>query len=328
MKIAVLSRKSSLYSTNRLKQAALERGHYIRIIDHMQCDLVMEKGKPNIMYNGHWMDKYDAIIPRIGSSVTYYGATVIRQFEMMNIFTAVSSGALLRSRDKLRSLQKLSRAGLGLPRTVFTNFSKSAEDVVKLAGGTPLIIKLLEGTQGLGVMLIEKKSAAVSVIEAFYGLKTRIIIQEFIAEANGSDIRAFVVGGKIVAAMERTAREGEFRSNFHRGGTCSVVELTDQEKQAAIHAANTIGLGIAGVDLLRSNRGPLILEVNSSPGLEGIEGATNIDIAGKIIEFIEQNAKQKKEKDVFKYKQRKPRVPKDYNSWKEDKSGDGNKSQT
>ncbi len=302
MKIAILSRKSSLYSTSRLKQAALERGHYVRVIDHMQCDLIMEQGKPNIMYNGYLMHKYDAIIPRIGSSVTYYGAAVIRQFEMMNIFTVVTSSALFRSRDKLRSLQQLSKAGLGLPRTVFTNFSKNAEDVVDLAGGIPLIIKLLEGTQGLGVILAEKRSAAVSVIEAFYGLKTRVIVQEFIAEANGTDIRAFVVGDQVVAAMKRTAKEGEFRSNFHRGGTCEVVHLDKETEAAAILAAKTIGLSIAGVDILPSARGPLILEVNSSPGLEGIEGATKIDIAGKIIEYIEKNAQTKTKKHVWNSK--------------------------
>ena len=255
----------------------------------MHCNLIMEQGNPRILYHGNLLNKFDAVIPRIGASVTYYGSAVIRQFEMMNVFSAVSSSALLISRDKLRSLQKLSKAGIGLPKTVFTNFSRDAKEVIKMAGGPPLIIKLLEGTQGLGVILAEKQSAATSVIEAFYGLKAKIIIQEFIAESKGTDIRAFVVGGKIVAAMKRTAEGDEFRSNFHRGGTCELAVLTEKEKQTAIHAANTLGLGIAGVDMLRSERGPLIIEVNSSPGLEGIENATKEDIAGKIIKYVEQN---------------------------------------
>jgi len=289
LKIAILSRRSSIYSTDRLKQSALEHGHYVRVIDHMHCNLIMEQGKPRILYHGNLLDKFDAVIPRIGASVTYYGSAVIRQFEMMNVFSAVSSSALLVSRDKLRSLQQLSKAGIGLPKTVFTNFSKDANEVVKMAGGPPLIIKLLEGTQGLGVILAEKQTAAISVIEAFYGLKAKIIIQEFIEESKGTDIRAFVVGGEIVAAMKRTAKGDEFRSNFHRGGTCKLEVLTEKEKQTAIDAANTLGLGIAGVDMLRSERGPLIIEVNSSPGLEGIENATQEDIAGKIIEYVEQN---------------------------------------
>ncbi len=289
MKIAILSRRGSIYSTSRIKQAGLERGHYVRVIDHMHCNLIMEQGQPQIMYHGNLLPRFDAIVPRIGSSVTYYGAAVIRQFEMMNIFSAVPSASLLKSRDKLQSLQELSKAGLGLPKTVFTNFSKSAEEVVRLAGGVPLIIKLLEGTQGLGVILAEKKSAAVSVIEAFYGLQAKVIVQEFIEEAKGSDVRAFVVGGSIVAAMKRTAAEGEFRSNFHRGGSCEEVQLTEPEKKAAILAARTMGLGIAGVDMLRSKRGPLILEINSSPGLEGIEGATKKDIGSSIIKYLEHS---------------------------------------
>lgn len=300
MKIAILSRRSSIYSTARIKQAALERGHYVRVIDHMHCNLIMEKGQPQINYHGSLLPKFDAIVPRIGSSVTYYGAAVIRQFEMMNIFSAVPSASLLKSRDKLQSLQELSKAGIGLPKTVFTNFSKNAEDVVKMAGGVPLIIKLLEGTQGLGVILAEKKSAAISVIEAFYGLQAKIIVQEFIGEAKGSDIRVFVVGGSIVAAMKRTAAEGEFRSNFHRGGSCEEVKLSEEEKKVAIHAARAMGLGIAGVDLLRSKRGPLILEINSSPGLEGIEGATGVDIAGAIVKYLEHSLSLRNTRNYWK----------------------------
>lgn len=304
MKIAILSRKSNLYSTTRLRQAALDRGHYVRVIDHMQCNLIMEKGKPKIQYRGEILPKYDAIIPRIGASVTYYGAAVIRQFEMMNVYTPVTSSSLLRSRDKLRCLQNLSRAGLGLPRTVFTNFSRNADDLVKLAGGAPLIIKLLEGTQGLGVVLAETKSAATSVVEAFHDLKAKVIVQEFIKESKGADLRAFVVGGEIVGSMKRQAKEGEFRSNLHRGGSSQVIKLNKIEKQTAILAANVIGLGIAGVDLLQSKRGPLIIEVNSSPGLEGIEGATKVDIAGKIIDHLEKTITKKK-KHAEKRKKRK-----------------------
>ena len=273
----------------RLVEAAQKRGHEIRVIDHSKCDLVIEKRKPKVLYRGEEITGVHAVIPRIGASVTFYGTAVVRQFEMMNVFTAVESQALVRSRDKLRSLQILSRAGLGLPKTVFTNYSKDVERTLKEVGGAPVIIKLLEGTQGLGVVLAENKKAAVSVIEAFNGLKARVIVQEFIKESRGEDIRAFVVDGHVVGAMVRTAKEGEFRSNLHRGGTAKVVELTLEEEIAAIKAANAMKLGIAGVDMLRSERGPLIIEVNSSPGLEGIEIATGVDIAGQIIKYIEKN---------------------------------------
>lgn len=289
MRIAILSRKAGLYSTQSLKNAVLKRGHQVDIIDHLQCNLIMEQGDPNIMYKGRLLDTYDAIIPRIGASVTYYGAAVVRQFEMMNIFTPVKSSALLRSRDKLRSLQQFSRAGLGLPRTVFTFPARNAEEVVALAGGAPLIIKLLEGTQGLGVVLAETESASVSVIEAFHNLEARVIVQEYIKEAKGSDIRVIVVGGKIIASMKRTAKKGEFRSNLHRGGTSKIIELSDLEKRTALKAAEVIGLDVAGVDMLQSDRGPLIMEINASPGLEGIEGTTKIDIAGRVVEFLEEN---------------------------------------
>jgi ribosomal protein S6--L-glutamate ligase len=289
MNLVVLSRNVKLYSTRRLVEAAQNRGHEIRVIDHSKCDLVIEKRKPKVLYRGEEITGVNAVIPRIGASVTFYGTAVVRQFEMMNVFTAVESQALVRSRDKLRSLQILSRAGLGLPKTVFTNYSKDVERTLKEVGGAPVIIKLLEGTQGLGVVLAENKKAAVSVIEAFNGLKARVIVQEFITESRGEDIRAFVVDGHVVGAMVRTAKEGEFRSNLHRGGSAKVVELTLEEEIAAIKAANAMKLGIAGVDMLRSERGPLIIEVNSSPGLEGIESATGVDIAGQIIKYIEKN---------------------------------------
>lgn len=289
MKIVVLSRNSSLYSTKRLVEAGEKKGHEILVVDHTKCDLVIEKKKPGIIYKGHMLENVDAVIPRIGASVTFYGTAVVRQFEMMKVFTAIESQALVRSRDKLRSMQILSRAGLGLPKTVFTNYSRNVKDIIKSVGGAPLVIKLLEGTQGLGVVLAENDNAAESVIEAFNGLKARVIVQEFIAEAKGSDIRAFVVDGVVVGAMKRQAKKGEFRSNLHRGGTATVIELTEEEENAALKAARVMGLGIAGVDMLQSNHGPLILEVNSSPGLEGIEAATGKDIANAIIRYVERN---------------------------------------
>lgn len=289
MKIAILSRNPKLYSTRRLVEAGEQMGHEMHVIDHLQCDLVIEKKRPAIVYKKKHLEDFDAVIPRIGASVTFYGTAVVRQFEMMKVFTAVESQALVRSRDKLRSLQILSRAGLGLPKTVFTNDTRNVEEVVNEVGGAPLIIKLLEGTQGLGVVLAENRKAAESVLEAFHGLKARVIVQEFIKEAKGADIRAFVVDGVVVGAMKRQGKEGEFRSNLHRGGTASIIELTDEEETVAIKAAKSMGLGVAGVDMLQSARGPLILEVNSSPGLEGIETATGQNIAGKIIKYLAQN---------------------------------------
>lgn len=289
MNIGILSRNPELYSTKRLLEAARESGHEARIIDHLKCNLVMQAEMPQVHYKNENLDNLDAIIPRIGTSVTFYGAAVVRQFEMMNIFTSAESNAILRSRDKLRSLQVLSREGLGLPKTVFTNFSKDKADVIQSVGGAPLIIKLLEGTQGLGVVLAETKKAAESVLDAFNGLKARVIVQEYIKESKGSDVRVFVVGGKVIGAMKRTGKEGEFRSNLHRGGSAEVIKLSREEKQAAVKAVKALGLGIAGVDLLQSERGPLILEVNSSPGLEGIEKATGKDVAGAIIKYIENN---------------------------------------
>jgi len=297
MRIAVLSRNQNLYSTKRLYQAIVAAGHEALIVDHSICDLVLEQDGPTIFYKGEKLSNIDAIIPRIGASVTFYGTAVVRQFELMNTFSAVNSEAIVRSRDKLRSLQILSSAGLGMPKTAFTNFSKGGEkQIVEHVGGAPLIIKLLEGTQGLGVVLAETKKASQSVIEAFHGLKARIIIQEFIKEAKGADIRAFVVNGKVVGAMKRQGAEGEFRSNLHRGGKATIIKLSREEKQAALLSAKSLGLDVAGVDMLQSDRGPLILEVNSSPGLEGIEKATGINIAGEIIKFIEAGVKKKQAK--------------------------------
>jgi ribosomal protein S6--L-glutamate ligase len=289
MNIVILSRNSDLYSTKRLVEAGQKRGHQVEIIDPLRCDIVIEKKKPEIYYKGRHLNDIQAVIPRIGASITFYGTAVVRQFEMMHVFTTVESQALVRSRDKLRSLQVLSRAGLGLPKTVFTNYSRNVQEIIAQVGGAPVIIKLLEGTQGLGVVLAETDNAAESVIEAFNGLQARVIVQEFIKEAGGADIRAFVVDGHVVGAMKRQGKEGEFRSNLHRGGTASVVELTDEEENAAIKAAKAMSLGVAGVDMLQSSRGPLILEVNSSPGLEGIEAATGKDIAKTIIRYIERN---------------------------------------
>ncbi len=294
MNIAILSRDPKLYSTQRLKQAGEKRGHNVEIIDHMKCVLYLEKKNPMVLYNGRKLDYFDAIIPRIGASVTVYGAAVVRQFEMMKVFTAVESQALIRSRDKFRSLQILSRAGIGLPKTMFMDYTKDTEGIVEAVGGAPVIIKLLEGTQGLGVVLAENKKAAQSVIDAFHGLKTRIMVQEFVKESKGADIRAFIVNGEVVGAMKRQAKEGEFRSNLHRGGKATIIKLSSVEKQTAIIAAKKMGLGVAGVDMLPSARGPLIIEVNSSPGLEGIEGATKVDIANKIIQYLEKNAMKKK----------------------------------
>ncbi|MGB3776160.1 MAG: 30S ribosomal protein S6--L-glutamate ligase [Leeuwenhoekiella sp.] len=288
MNIKILSRNSSLYSTSRLIEAAKKRKHTVDVIDPLKCDLIIEKKKPSVYYRGKYLTETDAVIPRIGASITYYGTAVVRQFEMMGCFTTTESQALVRSRDKLRSLQILSRARLGLPKTVFTNYSRDVKEIIEHVGGAPLIIKLLEGTQGLGVVLAETTNAAESVIEAFNGLQARVIVQEFIKEAKGADIRAFIVDGQVVGAMKRQGKEGEFRSNLHRGGTAEVISLTDEEENAAIKAAKCMGLGVAGVDMLQSARGPLILEVNSSPGLEGIEKATGKDIAKSIIRYIER----------------------------------------
>ncbi|MNJ85330.1 Ribosomal protein S6 modification protein [compost metagenome] len=292
MKIAILSRNPHLYSTRRLVEAAEKHGHEAHVIDHLRCNIEIEQKGPSLFYGSEYLEGFDAVIPRVGASVTFYGTAVVRQFEMMNVFSVNSSRGIVHSRDKLRCLQVLSKEGIGLPKTVFTNYSRNVEHVVESAGGAPVVLKLLEGTQGLGVVLAENQNAAQSVLEAFNGLKARVIVQEFIKEAKGADIRAFVVDGEVVGAMKRQGKEGEFRSNLHRGGTATIMELTEEEKRTAIKAAEAVGLGVAGVDLLQSSRGPLVLEVNSSPGLEGIERATGVDIAGKIISFIEQNVKR------------------------------------
>ncbi len=291
MKIALLSRNRNLYSTKRLIEAGEQRGHEMLLLDHMKCVLVIEQGRPHIYFNGKEVTGVNAVIPRIGASATFYGSAVVRQFEMMKIFTAVESQALVRSRDKLRSLQILARAGLGIPKTAFASSpkDKDIDSVIEAIGGAPCVVKLLEGTQGIGVILAENQKAAKSVIEAFLKLDASILVQEFIKESRGADIRVFVVDGQIVGAMKRQAKEGEFRSNLHRGGSATVIKLTNEERSTAIKAAKKLGLDIAGVDLLQSDRGPLVMEVNSSPGLEGIEGATGIDIAGKIIEYVERN---------------------------------------
>ncbi len=301
MKIAVLSRNEKLYSTSRLIEEIEKRGHEGVVIDHLKCDIVMEDNGPMMFYKGESLDDIDAVIPRIGASVTFYGTAVVRQFEMMNVFSALDSLAITRSRDKLRSLQILSRSGIGMPKTAFTNFSKQENKTLSHIGDAPVVIKLLEGTQGLGVVLAETNKAAKSVLQAFDSLKTRVILQEFIEEAGASDIRAFIVDGQVVGAMKRKGKEGEFRSNLHRGGNASVIKLNRAEKATALKAAKSMGLAIAGVDMLQSKRGPLVLEVNSSPGLEGIEKSTGVDIAGKIVEYIEKSvAKQRRPKDMVK----------------------------
>lgn len=289
MNIVILSRNPHLYSTQRLVEEGTSRGHEVEVIDPLKCDIIIEKEKPTIYYKDRYLDYVDAIIPRIGSSVTFYGCAVVRQFEMMGVFTIVTSDAIQRSRDKLRSLQRLSKAGIGMPKTVFTNYSRDVEEVIEHVGGTPVIIKLLEGTQGLGVVLAETKNAAESVLEAFNGLQARVIVQEFIKEAKGADIRALIVDGQVVGAMKRQSKEGEFRSNLHRGGKANLIRLSDDELKLAINAARALKLPVCGVDMLQSARGPLIMEVNSTPGLEGIEGATKKNIARAIITFIERN---------------------------------------
>ena len=287
MKIAILSRSSSIYSTKRLVEAGKARGHEIEVIDTLKCYMDITSKKPMVHYQDRVLDDFDAIIPRIGASITFYGTAVIRQFEMMGVSSLNESVAISRSRDKLRSLQLLSRKGIGLPITGFAHSTKMTQELIKLVGGSPLVIKLLEGTQGKGVVLAETDGAAESVIDAFREMDANILVQEFIKEAGGSDIRCFVIGDKVVASMKRTAKAGEFRSNLHRGGSAEMVTITDEEKAAALGATKALGLNVAGVDLLRSARGPLIMEVNSSPGLNGIEVASGKDVAGMIIEYLE-----------------------------------------
>jgi ribosomal protein S6--L-glutamate ligase len=296
MKIAVLSRNKNLYSTRRLIEAAQARGHEVFTYDVLRCYMNITSMRPSIHYKGENLTGFDAVIPRIGASVTFYGTAVLRQFEMMGVYPLNESVAITRSRDKLRSLQLLARKGIGLPVTGFAHSPDDVEDMLNMVGGAPAVIKLLEGTQGIGVVLAETRKAAESVIEAFMGLKANILIQEFIKEAGGADIRCLVVGGKVVAAMKRQGKEGEFRSNLHRGGSAAVVRLTPEERSTAARAASIMGLNVCGVDILRSNHGPVVMEVNSSPGLEGIENSTGKDVAGLIIQFIEKNSKPNRTK--------------------------------
>jgi ribosomal protein S6--L-glutamate ligase len=292
MNIGILSRNGNLVSTRRLVEAAIERGHNARVINFTKCYVAIEHFNSKIFLGDHELEPLDAIIPRIGASVTFYGANIIRQFEVKKIFTTTTSVGLMRSRDKLRSLQILASADVNIPKTAFAKYPGDIKNLIKIVGGAPLVVKLLESTQGKGVVLAETAKAAESVIEAFYDLDENIIVQEFIKEAKAEDIRAFVVDGEVVGAMKRKGKEGEFRSNLHKGGTASIVELTEEERHAALAAAKAMNLGVAGVDMLRSERGPLVIEVNSSPGLEGIERATGINVAGKIIEYIERNYRE------------------------------------
>lgn len=290
MKIAVLSRNSKLYSTARLVEEAQNAGHEARVIDTLKCYMDITSAKPAVWYRGEKLEQQDAVIPRIGASITNYGTAVIRQFEMMDTYSLVGSIPLNRSRSKLRALQLLSRKGVGLPVTGFAHDVHNTRQLIQLVGGAPVVVKLLEGTQGRGVVLAETVKAAESVIDAFIELKADFLVQEFIKEAGGSDVRCFVIGKKVVAAMERKSAPGEFRSNLHRGGTAVLTKLTPLERRTAIKAAQTMGLNVAGVDILRSSRGPLVMEVNSSPGLRGIEESTGVNVAAKIIKFIEENA--------------------------------------
>lgn len=301
MKIIVLSRDSTLYSTRRLVEAGEQRGHEMRVIDHMRCYMDITSHRPKVLYQGKPLEGVDAVIPRIGASNTFYGTAVVRQFEIMEVFTANESQAISRSRDKLRSLQILARRGIGLPVTGFAHSTQDIDGLIDLVGGAPLVIKLLEGTQGIGVVLAETYQAAKSVIEAFRGLDANILVQEYIKEAGGADLRCFVIGDKVIAAMKRQGAPGEFRSNLHRGGSAETIKLTPEERSTATRAAKAMGLRIAGVDLLRSNHGPVVMEVNSSPGLEGIEKATTIDVAGKIIDYIEKHASPDNTRDRIKF---------------------------
>ncbi|MEO1592738.1 MAG: 30S ribosomal protein S6--L-glutamate ligase [Cyanobacteria bacterium J06632_22] len=301
MKIAILSRGTKLYSTQRLQAAGIARGHQVEIIDYLRCYMDITPHHPKVIYQGKPLTDVDAIIPRIGTSNTFYGTAVVRQFEMMGVFTANESQAISRSRDKLRCLQLLSKQGIGLPVTGFAHSTKDIDGLINIVGGAPLVIKLLEGTQGIGVVLAETYQAAKSVIEAFRGLDANILVQQFIAEAKGADLRCFVVGNKVIAAMKRQGAPGEFRSNLHRGGNAQQIKLSVDERKTAISAAKAMDLQVAGVDLLRAKDGPVVMEVNSSPGLEGIEKTTGIDVADKIVDFLEKNASSGKTQDRVRY---------------------------
>lgn len=302
MKIAILSQDASLYSTSRLREAGEEQGHQMRVISYLRCYMNITSSKPSIIFNGNPLENFDAVIPRIGASRTFYGTAVVRQFEVMGVFSANESQAISRSRDKLRCLQILAREGVGLPVTGFAHATQDIDGLIETVGGAPLVIKLLEGTQGIGVVLAETYQAAKSVIEAFRGLDANILVQEYIKEAGGADLRCFVVGSEVIAAMKRQGAKGEFRSNLHRGGEAEKIKLSIEERTTAIKAAKAMGLNVAGVDLLRSNHGSVVMEVNSSPGLQGIEKATKVDVAGKIIEYVVQNAAHSDDpKKLIKY---------------------------
>jgi ribosomal protein S6--L-glutamate ligase len=289
MNIVILSRNSSLYSTQSLVQAGRIRNHYVRVIDHMYCDLVIESGKSKILFNNQVIERIDAVIPRIGSTATTYGAAVIRQFESQGVFSTLHAEPLLKARDKLSCLQILGSNGISVPKTIYCSNTHTIPYLLEKMEPYPIIIKLVTGTQGMGVILAETKSNAESILEAFHTTKEKVIMQKFISEAKGTDIRAFVVDNEIVGAMKRQARDGEFRSNLHRGGTAELIKLTSEEEEVALKSVNILGLKVAGVDMLRTNHGPYVLEVNASPGLEGIERTTSVDIAGKIISFIEKS---------------------------------------
>ncbi len=296
MKIALLCRNADLYSHQRLLESARARGHEIEAINHIRCYIDIASHRPEIHYNKRTLEGFDAVIPRIGASVTFFGTAVVRQFEMMGTYCLNESVGISRSRDKLRSLQLLSRQGIGLPVTVFAHKTSNAQDILEIIGGAPVVIKLLEGTQGIGVVLGETPRAAESIIQAFGGVNTNILVQEFVKEARGEDIRCLVIGDKVVASMMRRGKEGDFRSNLHRGGSAKPIKITPQERATAVSSAKAMGLNVCGVDMLRSNHGPVVMEVNSSPGLEGIEKATGINVADLIIDFIEKNAKPGKTK--------------------------------
>lgn len=295
MKICILSRNPRIYSTHRLVKAALSHGHDVKVIDPLRCYMNITSKRPMVHFRDEILNDFDAVIPRIGTSITFYGTAILRQFEMMGAYSLNESTSITRSRDKLRSLQILSRSGIGLPITSYAHSTKMTSKLIEMVGGAPCVIKLVEGTQGKGVILAETAKAAESVIDGLRQVKSHFLVQEFIKESNGCDIRAFVIGDKVVASMMRKAKEGEFRSNLHRGGTAIPVDLTDEERGVAINACRALGLNVAGVDLLRSNNGPLVLEVNSSPGLQGIENSTGLDIAGMIISYIEDNIIQEQD---------------------------------
>ncbi|WDI30582.1 30S ribosomal protein S6--L-glutamate ligase [Hyphococcus flavus] len=296
MKLALMCRNAELYSHKRIVEAAEARGHEIDVIDHLRCYINITSHRPTVRYRGEELPYFDCVIPRIGASVTFYGTAVLRQFEMMGVYPVNESVAISRSRDKLRSLQLLARRGIGLPVTVFAHRTSRAEEILDMIGGAPVVIKLLEGTQGIGVVLGETQKGAESIIQAFGGVNTNILVQEFIKEAGGEDIRCIVIGDKVVASMKRKGKEGDFRSNIHRGGSAEKVKITPQERSTAVSAAKAMGLNFCGVDMLRSNHGPVVMEVNSSPGLEGIEKSTGADVAGGLMDFIEKNAKHGKTK--------------------------------